>query len=190
MFGMLVLGHGPMETGSAQDDRISPSLRLRWRVKCGKVGRQELNQDRNQMNKLRFSLAGALSVAALLACFSLFAAPTIYEWIDDDGVVHYSEDPPADVDYQRVSTSVPATSGSDDSDTDPDSDEDEPDAQTDQPEAQEGPDPEVVAERCEQARSHLTLLQETTRLMTNDRGSARRLTRETRQQRIEHPHEI
>src|SRR5690625_6933489 len=62
MFGMLVLGHGPMETGSAQDDRISPSLRLRWRVKCGKVGRQELNQDRNQMNKLRFSLAGALSV--------------------------------------------------------------------------------------------------------------------------------
>src|SRR5690625_281752 len=164
MFGMLVLGHGPRETGSAQDDRISPSLRLRWRVKCGKVGRQELNQDRNQMNKLRFSLAGALSVAALLACFSLFAAPTIYKGIDDDGVVHYSEDPPADVDYQRVSTSVPATSGSDDSDTGPDSDEDEPDAQTEQPEAQEGPDPEVVAERCEQARSNLQLLQENTRL--------------------------
>src|SRR5690625_7354710 len=73
------------------------------------------------MNKLRFSLAGALSVAALLACFSLFAAPTIYKWTDDDGVVHYSEDPLADVDYQRVSTSVPATSGSDDSDADSDS---------------------------------------------------------------------
>lgn len=142
------------------------------------------------MNKLRFSLAGALSVAALLACFSLFAAPTIYKWIDDDGVVHYSEDPPADVDYQRVSTSVPATSGSDDSDTGPDSDEDEPDAQTDQPEAQEGPDPEVVAERCEQARSNLQLLQENTRLMTNDRGSERRLTREERQERIDNLQEF
>src|SRR5690625_6018226 len=135
---VLVLNHGPRETGSAQDDRISPSRRLRWRVNCGKVGRQELNQSRNQMNKLRFSLAGALSVAALLACFSLFASPTIYKWNVEDGVVHYSEVPPADVDYQRVSTSVPATSGSDDSDTDPASDEDEPDAQTDKPEAQIG----------------------------------------------------
>ena len=145
------------------------------------------------MNKLRFSLAGALSVAALLACFSLFAAPTIYKWTDDDGVVHYSEDPPADVDYQRVSTSVPATSGSDDSDADSDSGdsgEGEPDAQADQPEAQQGPDPEVVAERCEQARSNLQLLQENTRLMTNDRGSERRLTREERQERIDNLQEF
>lgn len=141
------------------------------------------------MDKLRFNIAGALFLAVLLACSSLLAAPTIYKWTDDDGVVHYSEDPPADADYQPVSTSLPATSdrGSED---DSESDNGEAASETDQSETQEGPDPELVAERCEQARSNLKLLQENTRLMTNDRGSERRLTREERQERIENLQEF
>lgn len=79
----------------------------------------------------------------------------IFTWTDEEGVRHFSAYPPIDREYERVETrSGTARAGSPATETE--------DAQPPEvPEMRQSqPDPEVVAERCEQARSNLELLQQ------------------------------
>ncbi len=51
--------------------------------------------------------ASIIPVIALLA-FSLGHAGEVYRWVDDDGTVHFSEDPPTDADQDAESRQVDA----------------------------------------------------------------------------------
>lgn len=119
-----------------------------------------------------------------LSAVPLFAAAEeiIYAWTDDEGVRHYAARPPLDRDYQIVRT----MSGT--------SEESEPvrEAQPADPPAplaavaETEPDPDLVDERCEQARANLDLLtQDRPALLRDEDGEATPLDDERRQQLVE-----
>ena len=62
--------------------------------------------------KSRHLVLSAAVTALLLATVAAGASTTIYKWVDDDGVVHYGDNPPSDRPVERVdatpSSVVPA----------------------------------------------------------------------------------
>ncbi|MFW5815699.1 MAG: DUF4124 domain-containing protein [Wenzhouxiangella sp.] len=102
-------------------------------------------------------------VAALALVAAVFIAGSatgqqeqdIFTWTDDEGVRHFSAYPPIDREYERVETRSGTAQASSPA---PETEDPQP---PDVPQMrQTEPDPEVVAERCEQARSNLELLQQ------------------------------
>ena len=128
---------------------------------------------------VRVALVGlGLTVAAMAA-----ATETIFTWIDDDGVQHFSAQPPEGRDYRIVqmlgSGAVPAA---DEADSAP--------AASPPPRLSEispgQPDPDVVRERCAQARDNLEILmQDRPLLMRQEDGEPQPLDDEARQQLID-----
>jgi len=146
---------------------------------------------------LRFSgLARALLplLAALtLASAAVQAQEEIYKWVDEEGVTHYSARPPEGVEYQRVSTTsnqVSTVAPQTVRDTENLGDEGDTRVRGNLPdlpqiEVQE-PDPELVAERCDQARDNMMWLTARTGMLTRDEdGTERRMDEEERQALIE-----
>jgi hypothetical protein len=52
----------------------------------------------------------ALGIVLMVACGSVYAQQTVYKWVDEDGVVHFSEEPPVESpkDEVEVFTTDPA----------------------------------------------------------------------------------
>jgi len=140
-------------------------------------------------------LAGSalLTISALLATAS--AEETVFKWVDNNGVTHYSAQPPDGIAFERISiqhaggAALPtqADSPGPSAATGPDA---ETEAEHVLPELAETrvepPDPELVAERCRQARENLSWLTERTQLLFEDEtGQTRRLDEDERQNLIE-----
>jgi hypothetical protein len=58
-------------------------------------------------------ISGIAAILLLMSSSSSLAAPEIYRWVDDEGVVHFSEQPPANGDAEKVDTRVDESSGID-----------------------------------------------------------------------------
>ncbi|TVQ40541.1 MAG: DUF4124 domain-containing protein [Wenzhouxiangella sp.] len=87
------------------------------------------------------------------------ANEAIYKWVDEEGVTHFAAQPPDGVDYERVAGSrEPARRASDEAPEE--SATAAGDSVARMEERQTGPDPEALAEQCEQARTNLALLAE------------------------------
>lgn len=128
-------------------------------------------------------LAGGLAALAAAAT----ADEGIYKWVDSEGVTHYSPYPPEGVEYERLTTAGGRTEARNRSAEAPA--ERPPSPMPEMPQVQReqtGPDPEVVAERCEQARQNLAELTESTRIILRaEDGSEELLDEEGRQRTIE-----
>jgi len=126
---------------------------------------------------------GLVVLASIFACLPL-AAQTYYKWVDDQGTVHYTADPPANRTYAEVDTQgqVIATREVAPPANSPDSTEPE---QVQMP-RQAPPDPELVAARCRQAQENLFWLQNKRRvILEKDDGSQQFLNEEEQQQMVE-----
>lgn len=138
-----------------------------------------------QFSPARRWLAVLFSILAL-SVLPLFAVAeeVIYAWTDEDGVRHYAARPPADGDYEIVRT-LTGTSD-DDRERTPDADRAEPPRTTLAMVAEAEPDPDMLRERCEQARANLDLLtQDRPALLRDEDGEATPLDDEQRQQLVE-----
>jgi hypothetical protein len=138
---------------------------------------------------LAASTASVLFICALLGPLPVRAQEEIYKWVDDEGITHFSARPPEGVEYERINTLrdrretvTPQTVG----DTE-DGLEDTADSMLPAlPEVDvQQPDPELVAERCQQARSNLQWLTQRVRInRENDEGEVERISEEERQRLI------
>lgn len=129
-----------------------------------------------------------LALAALSCPPATASEDTIYKWLDSEGVVHYSAQPPEGVEYEEVSIAARESSRENDdggqAEAASEEDRGEP---PEQPEMTTGePDPEVIAERCEEARGNLQRLQQNSNLVTrDDDGEQRPVGEEERQAMID-----
>jgi hypothetical protein len=107
-----------------------------------------------------------------LLAFGALATEPVYKWVDEDGVVHFSEQAPPNRDYVRLipenearGLGVPVPER-----------EQETDRQRDEPVADsasigEGaPDPRLIAELCSQARQNLDALSQRRLFRVRDAG--------------------
>jgi len=141
------------------------------------------------MNKAIVTVLLAAVFAALTAQPEAMAQEqTIYKWVDAEGVVHYTARPPEDVDYEEVGieTREPvesATEGGETQDEEADTTNNPPE----QPEmTQSRPDPEVMAERCAQARTNLESMNRYSNLtVEGDDGEQRPVSDAERREMIE-----
>lgn len=130
------------------------------------------------------ALAGLLSQPDALA-----QEQTIYKWMDEEGVIHYTARPPEDVDFEEVSTRTrepvePASGGDETERMDDGAAAGTPPEQPQS--ARSGPDPEVVAERCTQARSNLENLNRYENItVEGDDGEQRPVSDDERMRMIE-----
>jgi hypothetical protein len=119
------------------------------------------NRGRYEMNILK--IAG---LALLLAASTSGWGQTYYKWTDDEGTTHFTASPPTDRPYETVNTSISVVTPSTPASAEADSDEDAEGAAGDdaQMPRRGEPDPEVVAERCAQARENLYWLENRRRI--------------------------
>lgn len=115
------------------------------------------------------------------------ANETIFKWTDEDGVVHYAAHPPEGVDYVELGVDMTPDAAA----VPPASEPAEARAAAAQPPelpemTRTEPDPKVVAERCEQARSNIeNLVRHTNIVVSDEDGQQRALSREQRQQMVD-----
>lgn len=106
---------------------------------------------------------------SLLFCALPLMAQTVYSWKDSNGVVHYSQQPPASGEYQLINirTNLATTVSA-------------------QQNAQAGTSNSKDPALCQQAQDQLAMLQSGQELFTKDTNSEelRLLTAEERQQQI------
>lgn len=124
-----------------------------------------------RLHKTRRALTCATFGATLSMLYTLAgpaAAAVLYQWTDEQGVVHFTDKPPQGKNATKMRVKGPATSGT------------EEQAATD-----EGAKPDPNAERCETERKRLQVLQSNmTVRMRNDDGSMRKLTTEEMQEEM------
>ncbi|MGY6553487.1 MAG: DUF4124 domain-containing protein [Wenzhouxiangella sp.] len=128
------------------------------------------------------SLARLVLFSLALAFASLaFANEVIFTWTDDEGVRHFSAQPPEGREYRVVEALISPTA---------------PEPQRTTPDtlppaalmeiSQAEPDPDLVRERCEMARNNLDLLrQDRPALLRQDDGEEVAMDDEARRQMIE-----
>jgi len=139
-------------------------------------------------------LTTVLSLAALLVALASSpeapAQETVYKWTDAEGTVHYTARPPEGVDYEVVDMAQQTRRSGTSQQSGDASSQSQGEASSippEQPEmAAEGPDPEIVAERCEQARRNIeNLTQRSNVLITGDDGERRQITDEERERMLQ-----
>lgn len=131
-----------------------------------------------------------LALIALLLSFSVNAQ--IYKWVDDNGQTHYSQEPPASGDAQKIEAPPPPP-------IDPDEARKDVEALIEQQQAAEKAEHEaeqkaqqqaeqeaILQENCRVARENLRLYQNNPgrRVMDED-GNVTRLREEDRQQKMQ-----
>lgn len=142
------------------------------------------------MTRVTAVIALAALLAALTAQPQAVAQETIYKWMDEEGVVHYTARPPEGIDYEVVDVRNSDQSGDQSSGAEGESGDDGASASSVPPEQPEmaasEPDPEMVAERCEQARRNVeNLTQRSNVLIAGDDGERRQITDEERETMLE-----
>lgn len=123
-----------------------------------------------------------------LACSSAMATQ-LYRWVDENGVTQFSQQPPAEDQYQRmqVKPAPELGTGSLAPETTPDDTEPaEPTAPAPAPEAQPTAEQQAkLAEQCDALRTNLTTMQNNPRLRrTLDDGTVERIGEDERQAMI------
>lgn len=142
------------------------------------------------MKKANASLLLAALLGGLMAQSDVLAEEqTVYKWVDDEGVAHFTARPPEDVDYVEVGveTGDAGESEAGQGESQPEQSDESEDVTPEQaqPEAP-GPDPEVVAKRCQQARNNIEkLTQQNNLVVSGEDGQQRVLTSEQRQNMLE-----
>ncbi len=58
------------------------------------------------MTLKRFRQVAAVAIALTAVCVSAYAQKTVYKWVDEDGVVHFSEAPPGEENTAETETLV------------------------------------------------------------------------------------
>lgn len=116
------------------------------------------------------SIIGCSSATLLLLC--AMAAPAtavvLYQWTDEQGVVHFTDKPPKGKNASKMRVKGPATSGTEAEQA-----------------AAEATKPDANAQRCDTERQRLQVLQSNmTVRMRNDDGTMRELTKEEMQEEI------
>lgn len=142
---------------------------------------------------MKNAIASILLVAVLAALTTQPGAmaqqQTIYKWVDAEGVVHYTAQPPEGVDYDEVGidTREPVETAAANDETADEQSREETGIPPEQPEmAATEPDPEMVTERCEQARRNVeNLTQHANVLVSGDDGEQRQITEAERQRMLE-----
>lgn len=91
-------------------------------------------------------------------------AQTYFKWVDDEGTVHFTAEPPQDRAFERIDTSGNVIGRSEAPPADP-NDPTSAEAQDEVQMPRQGqPDPEQVAARCAQARENLFWLENRRRI--------------------------
>lgn len=133
------------------------------------------------MNRLIF-----VSLAVLLATT---ASANIYQWTDDDGHVHFGEQPPVGVEAERLDSAPGPASQPDEPKADDDSaasDDSEEPAPEDDPAAGDGQPEGVHADACEAARHNAEIYaDESIRRVRTEDGDVQILEPEERDARLE-----
>ena len=134
------------------------------------------------------------AVALLLAVAGATAQAEIYKWTDKQGVQHYSEQPPASSNYEKVKPSyapavtLPAAQPKDQPQSDPKK-EDPDRAQQEQKYKEE--EARVRQQNCETVQQRLTDLESTPRINIKDSdGNLKRLSEDERQAKITDTQEL
>ena len=132
-----------------------------------------------------FGLALGLALAAPLQ------ADEIYKWVDEEGVTHYSQQPPPSGDADRIGVDTPPEEEIERERREMEKTGERLEAQREERRAAEQQAQENAAEReqreqrCAELRSSLKKLTENRRLLVPDgEGNVRRLPEEERQQRV------
>lgn len=130
----------------------------------------------------RSSLRLALLALTLMFSLTVAASEIIYTWTDDQGVRHFSSQPPEGLPYRVVQVSGQSQA--------PAAEPTQPAPDSPMPAlseiSQTAPDPELVRERCLQARQNLDLLQQDRpAMLQNEEGEPVPLDDEARQRMIE-----
>jgi len=143
------------------------------------------------LNSLTATLAASVLIMMVgLGMDPAFGQEEIYKWVDETGVTHFSARPPEGVEYQRittrnnvVSTVAPRTVGETEN---VDSDDSDGSAVPELPEVnRQQPDPELVAERCDEARTNLSLITQRVQInRENEQGEIERMDEDERQSMI------
>ncbi len=140
------------------------------------------------------AIAGILLAAGLAGFMAQPEAvaqeQTIYKWVDVEGVIHYTARPPDDAEYEEVDINnrEPLDSAADDGTMAEAGQPAEPaSSPPEQPQMETTePDPEMVAERCAQARDNLEKLNRHANLViSGEDGQRRAVTNEERQRMLE-----
>ncbi|GLS25384.1 DUF4124 domain-containing protein [Marinibactrum halimedae] len=107
----------------------------------------------------------------LISHTSASAATTMYRWIDDKGVVHFSERPPANVEAEKIRSITPVGN----SPVQPPRDEQNDEENTST--SNQAAPPPVDRERCTKARENLETLNSFARIrVKGDDGELRYMT--------------
>lgn len=122
-----------------------------------------------------------LAIGLLLGTSPLCMAGPIYKWVDAQGVTHFGAQPPQGLDASVVTPSVPAGKPSTLPRSDAIGDQQTIDKSVKKQVAEQEAQLKVF---CEQARTNLAQLQNNPRIREEIDGEMRRLTDETRQERI------
>ena len=137
----------------------------------------------------------AMAMSILLAGASAASAGSMYRWVDDQGNVHYGQNPPTDVESEEIRAHSPAPGGQERRPEQPtmdDDDEEAPgaDAGEDQA-ATEDADADPGEEYCDQHRQNLEALEHRTMVRETDpeTGEERVLDEDEREARIQETRE-
>ncbi|HET19113.1 MAG TPA: DUF4124 domain-containing protein [Chromatiales bacterium] len=123
----------------------------------------------------------AISLALLLAALSAPSQAAIYKWVDEKGVTHFTEQPPASGQGEKVQPRVyaPATPAAPSAGKDTEAAE--PKVEQAAPKSVLTVPPEQMAEQCQQARQRLLQLESSPRILY--RGEDGEMTRATEEER-------
>ncbi len=123
-----------------------------------------------------------LAVAALLSMVPAAGMAEVYKWVDDDGVTHYSQQPPPEGTPTVITPSADTPSSADGA---PDADADEQDDGSADAEDGDG-EQETIADFCEEMREREKVLEgdRPIRIKAED-GTLTELDDEGRAQRLE-----
>ena len=133
------------------------------------------------MNKLLPILTALLLAASMAA-----EAQTYYKWRDDAGTVHFTAEPPIDREYEAINTSGQVIGRSAErAATAAEADAAETAATAQMPREGEV-DPELIRQRCQQARENLFWLQANRRIVVErDDGTEEFIDADEQQRQIE-----
>lgn len=117
-----------------------------------------------------------LALAGLLMS-TLAGADTVYKWVDDEGVTHFSAHPPKNRQSDQMRTKTGHSEPVDYSRrfrAEDDGERDQTDSQNQTAANQAGPSQEELDEACEAARQNLALVERGGRIAVKDENGERR----------------
>ncbi|GAB4181680.1 MAG: DUF4124 domain-containing protein [Wenzhouxiangellaceae bacterium] len=131
---------------------------------------------------------GYALIAALLLLPLTTQAEQIYKWVDENGVTHFSAQPPVTDDYQQLNLntytpapSSPATSATSTGTASSNGQQADDERLTEPGNTITVDNPEKIAENCARARQNIETIQARRRVvMTDENGNQRRLGDEER----------